>query len=352
MLLLLVIAIVIILGYQLHFVLTYKHVGGDYAVGQAFVMFTLAQVVAAGMLIYFIIVCYKSSFQWLSPRQGTRALILTTFCMAMLLTLFFSFYFAIEWHGEKLPYFLKGIANSGGYFWIALCILIPFYFLRPASPPAQWVQNLIRFDMVICFIYTLGLGYGFLNKNGFLSSFKPNQKSEYVDSFQLKLLDDIKNYPSDKNIYGLMSPSNFMRPEVVREAALNKIKSRPNWENEILILLSDEDLYQYSYEFLSGNEVDHPELFKDAFSQSIKFLEKDAVDRIKNEMELNESSLDFMNIEAMLRSINTQFKDQAADFHPHIDQMLHSILTNIPKEQKKVKMNAVRAIEKWLRKNK
>ena len=336
------------------YIFTFDPAGGDKAVGQAWSLIFSGAIFAVSAVLLFFLLARQGSFYWLGQSVGLRTILTILFCCTFITTVFFAGVFSVEWHGPNTPYpvLLHLFARSGAYLWIGILVLVPFYFLimspQHISKPMGY---LLKADVVLCGIFCLLLFYGWARENYLRAATQVRERQAVYDEYHLKNLQEISEMGPDQDIYGLLSHSYILRPEDIREAALQKIYQRPDWENEVLAVLEDRDQYIESYYYLSGNRLDHPGLFKEPLRQSIRYLAEDSGLFLRETNNIQDWSLDHLNIAPMLQAIDHHFQGEASFFVPEVKNLYESIVKNTPEQDKKVKVSASRAIQSWLRDN-
>ncbi|HMW39021.1 MAG: hypothetical protein K1X68_07320 [Saprospiraceae bacterium] len=343
----------LLMAFNSYNIFTFTPMGGDRAVGQAWLLFILGMMVSLAVIVLFIAMSFKGCFNWIYPQAGSRLLIIIFACITLLLTIFFTGIFSTEWYAESgYPEVLKIFSRTGVHLWLSIAVMIPFYFLIKAPDnPAIWVKGMLRIDFGICMLFSVLLAVGWLRDQHLISIGRAQENKAIEDKYHLKNLEEIRNYQRDKNIQGLLSFSFVLRPKDIHDSAMLKIKERPEWENEILAVLEDRQNYIDAYYYLSGNPLDHPEKFTDAFRQSIISLTVDVTEFLKETNNYQTWSLDHLNIGLMLESIEFHFKTHKQEFRPFIIGLRDAIITNTPTDYKKVKFSALNLIDQWLRKN-
>lgn len=340
-----------LLSFYSYTIYTHSPVSGDTAVGQTWSLIYLALAFAGAVITMFAMMFIKSRFSWISEQLSLRVLLVFLFSVFFLVTVFFAGMFSIEWYSDSsYPYFLRLIAKSGGYFWISLVCFVPLYYLIKGSiPPPGWIQKLFYFDFAFCSIFCISLLFGWMKERKAFEMNKAFESQSTEDEYHQKIIDEISNYRLDQNITGLMSHSFVYRSEDLHKLAVQKIKERPDWENEILEVLKNRKSFTESYYFLSGNSLEHPELFKQALHQSIGYLIVDVGEYLRTSNNIQEWILDHFHIDLMLQSIDFHFRENKSEFIPAIKQLEEVINLNLPKDSKIVKLNALKSIEKWIR---
>ncbi|MBK9109504.1 MAG: hypothetical protein IPM92_14305 [Saprospiraceae bacterium] len=108
----------------------YKHIGGDRAVGQAWMMIILGVLFVITTLLLFWMMSRKGYFSWLNEHLSFPNIFTILFCISYIVSVFFSSTFKIEWHSDGgYPLLLRYLSQAHIYLWIPLCVMIPFFFL-------------------------------------------------------------------------------------------------------------------------------------------------------------------------------------------------------------------------------
>jgi hypothetical protein len=141
-----------------------------------------------------------------------------------------------------------------------------------------------------------------------------------VDPTQVEA--DIKStIESQSSISDLLEYTQY-EDERYRTAAWAKIKSDPNWENELIKLLEHDDEYghhyfKFVYIFLDKNKVEHPDRFIAPINTSIATITAE-VQRVLEKSFLYSPDLSVLNIDIMCRVLDEQFKDSSNVFRPNM----------------------------------
>jgi hypothetical protein len=164
-------------------------------------------------------------------------------------------------------------------------------------------------------------------------------------------MNEIEGLDSTQSILGILSLTGRFHEAEVREAAVSKIKSRPDWESELIGILVSEYNYHYAYDFLDGNNVDNPALFTEPVRLSILQMAADIRTAIPNSDNLQEWSFDHFGIERLLRVLDGQLAGKGMDFYPAILEVRKALDTAPPERFKGVKYTVTPILDKWLKDN-
>lgn len=334
----------------------FKPAGGDRAVGQAWFLFFLALAFSLATIGLFILMSRKSLFSWFTAGGNFKTLGLIVFCISFIVAVFFSGMFKIEWYeGSGFPYVLRWLSLAYAYLWIPLCVLVPFYLIIRQGPESAmqipWIRIPLYFGMAISILYSVLTLYGWTVDGLKRQAAIQQENKATVDKYHQQALDEIRDYPSDNPIQGLLSHSYIARPEDIHKAALSKIQERPDWEQQILDVLKNRESYLEAYYYLCGNPIHQPALFKAPLQQSIVSLAVDVGEDLKETSNFQDWILDHYHIPLMLQSIDLHYPGEASDFRKQVERLQEAIRNNTPPEAKKIRFTASLALDDWVKKH-
>jgi hypothetical protein len=323
-----------------------------YGLGLAFwgLAFTVTSLVLTIMLLV------KGNFQWVASDGAARVGMVLLCWFFVMLTTFFCAVFKWEWHNQDntYPEFLHWLAIGHGQIWIPL-----FWFITAFLSLNQGIKTEIPFQkisfysgMLVGGIYTFGLVVGYLRDSANSYAIESANRVQQEDRWHKEILESIEAHQPTDPIVGLLTQTAQVRPADTREAALRKVKMHPNWESEILDLLSNKNAYREVYYFLDGNAVTKPDQFARPLNESILWLAATIKSEIKDSNNLQSWSFDMYQIEHLLRAIDQQFLNQGVDFVPNILRLQQALNTTPPERFKGVRFNITGVVDAWLKKQK
>lgn len=313
-----------------------KSPGGDAGVGHAFAtyFFFLGFIISMGIIT--IAVGVKGGFSWLGnnsimrffivfacfllvmygvlmledPGIGLNRSIRHTLTVLLLLLL-------LTWGAVHLYDGFRAALPQPATKWLTVMIFI----VGMAPTMSQFVQYQIRLAQI-------------RSKRGELSSFEQG------------IVARIDSTDAQKGISDLLVHTAEGRHPVIREKAIAKVKSRPDWQEEMVRLLNGGDAPNVFY-FLSGNAVDSMELFPEAINKGILTQAEIVRDRIRNCSHRDHMYKDlfFFEINDLLKSLKP-FQQAGYDFTPSLQTLKDAF--NEPCEFDKPKFVAVKMIDKTL----
>jgi len=296
----------------------------------------------------------KGNLHWLAGSSEARTGISLIAWLGMALTAFFCAVFTWEWHtdGDTYPEFLHWLAIHRAQIWIPLFWLGACFFSLNSQLAQNLSPNVLRglfyTGLLFSSIYSVGLVTGYLRDSAQTATRVMAEEQQRDEIWHQKVLDEIAAHKPTDSIYGLLSQTSQVRPTDTREAAVNKVKSHPDWEADLLALLSNKQSYQQVYYFLDGNPVMHPQQFEAPLNQSILWLAERIKADISDSNNLQQWSFDMYGIDNLLRAIDMQFPGKSSTFYPGVVRLKQALDTPRPDQFKDVRFTATGAVDAWL----
>lgn len=330
--------------------------GGDNSMGYGLALVFLSLGFAISSLILTIIIRSKGGFDWVSPESGTRTGLVGLAWLGVALTIFFCALFKQEWHKEGLyPPFLHWIAMGYGQLWIPLLWLIAcFLSLNPdwlSTLPLQAFKIPFWVGWSITTLYSGGLLVGYVRESVQRAQARVARQLGDEKRWHQIRLDEVAAHKPGDPVINLLGYSSRSQDEDVRQAALVKIKAHPNWEADLLDLLTHKRGDKEVYYFLDGNLVDHPKLFVEPLKQSIVRLSTSIKADIEDSNNLQSWSFDMYGIDQLLRAIDDQFPGQGNDFYPDVILLQQALITSPPERFKGIHFATTDVVNEWLAKH-
>ena len=317
---------------------------GDAGVGYAWaILFAITGfVIVTG--ISTIIAAKNGGFQWVAYQGSGRSFILFgAFAVAM----WGAILFCMGSGFGDFPKFLAPLIKALPVLSLISIIASVFVLINHSeklSTNHYW-RLPIYIAIVIGIIATLISLVARVNQNIQNYQYYKQSKNQ-INENELLHIDTINVYT---NFGSLLGSTDRYRDPQIRAKALEKIKSHPDWENELLKYLNS-GWFPDVFTFLASNDVLHKDLFANAIiggidlqSQSIK----KSISSYNYEYELYPEKYSW-EIERILRTIE-KFKDSGVDYKPAVIRLRAAF--NEPTPFDKPDMNAVKLLDKWLKKN-
>ncbi|MCL6260083.1 hypothetical protein M3O96_13360 [Aquiflexum sp. TKW24L] len=328
------------------------NLGGDSAMGYALGLAFLGFGFALSSIGLFVGLASVGVFGNFVQDPFWRNLLAVILCIAFGITVFFSA--ALKWDNiTEAVSFSPWLANMNSLIWFPLLIFIPSFLVLFLGKEPSFAPVRIFFSIGFLFslVFTIGmlvdwLVYQSKQQKEMISQIQTRDKEQY-DTFMREIAD----LDSTQSILGILPLTGRYHEAEIREAAVAKIKSRPDWESELIGILVSEFNYQYAYDFLDGNSVDHPALFTEPVRLSILQMAADIRMAIPNADNLQDWTFDHFGIERLLRVVDGQLAGQGMDFYPAILEVRKALDTSPPEQYKGVKYSVTPVLDKWLKDN-
>lgn len=351
--------------------------GGDYGVGYAFAWFiyTGGFMISTGLLAWNMNL--HRCFDWMS----------TSFLRHRHWLVFLgwiSFTVAIIWSLEsrtgknmnEFPTFMHLFTRSRVYIWLPLLLLIPGLYFLNAPRIDGFAPSWARIIMITGFSVSLLVGAGIfwtfgkfwigrrLDMVQWNIANKMERLSDYQSAYKAAF-EKIKTY-DEPTIAGLLKYAVPENDRKLKDAATAKLKSFNNWEQDLIGILTIEDLENiyvfnddtyYVYAFMIGNKVEHPELFLKPIQYSLKVLTNRVTTCIEDPYCFE---LGRIGVEVVGPALEAQFKDRAIDFRPYMLKLQEALALQAPERMNKQRLKSFNrtlkeyrlVVKNWLESNK
>lgn len=333
------------------------NLNGNNSMGYGLMLFFLAIGFAISSLILTVLIRSKGGFDWVSSETGIRTTLVFMACLLVALTTFFCLIFKWEWHDNTMyPQFLHWLAVGYGQLWIPLMWLVAcFLSINPnwqSSVPLQALKIPFWVGLSVSVLFSGGLLVGYVRDSARSAETEMATRIDDEKRWHQQHLDQIAAHKAEDSILGLLAFSTPYQADDVRQAALDKIKAHPDWEAQLLELLTNKYYYREVYSFLGSNPVAHPEAFIQPLNQSIVQLSTDIKTYIKEGDNLQDWSFDSYGITYLLRAISGQFGGQIVTFYPNVIKLKQALNTPPSERDKGIRFPETAQVERWLAEHK
>ncbi len=326
--------------------------GGDRGVGHAFMLILCG----GGVLLFSGLLAWNLAanhrLDWLTPNNWLLFFGWLAFALAILS----SAAFKTEWHPGEFPEFLRWLALSRAHLWLSVLLLVPVFWLFNFQNSAGLVPNFVQIPMkiglIISVLMGLGLVFGLFRASAQQSSARIDYENERTDKIHSEHLQFIAEQKPEDPILNILALTGRFHDNNVRDAAIAKVKSHPDWEAELIRLLNETEWQSEVYQFIDGNQVDHPELFVEPIKTSLRRTAAEIKKRIKGANDLQDWHFEHFSVERCLRAIDEQFSQvPGADFRAEVRDLRAALDTSKPERFEKVKFNLAPVLDTWLKKH-
>ena len=330
--------------------------GGDRGVGYAFAMILYGGALAlfSGLLAWYA--GKNGLFNWAPLAPHNRNLLIFIGWLVFFFGVAFSAMFRSEWHPGELPQWLKWLADAYASVWLPLLVLLPLAVLinseKQAAAPELWVKIPFLIGMGICTLIGVALLFGWFRASARQNAAHIEYQQQREQSQHQHHLDKIAAHQPTDPLVEILALTGRYHDADVRNAAIAKLKSHPDWEAELIRLLNETEWQSQVYQFIDGNEVPHPELFVEPINLSIRRCAEEIRRRITGANDLQDWHFEHFSIDRVLRAIDEQFsKVPGADFRPAVRELRAALDTPKPERFNKVQFTTTREVDDWLKKN-
>lgn len=313
-----------------------KSPGGDAGIGHAFATYAFLQAFVICMGIVTILVGVKGGFSWLGGNSIMRFfIVLACFLLTMYGLLIF------ENPGIGLS---RNVRHTGSFLLILLLL----------TWGAAHLNNSLHAALPVSATKWLTIGVFALGMAPIVSQFalrqinfvKARSTKGELDGFEKRIADRIDSSDAQKSIVSLLVHTAEGRHPIIREKAIAKIKSRPDWQEELARLLRTGDGPEV-FNFLSSNAVEKTDIFPEAINEGILTqaeMIRTSIRNCSHREDLRKSSF-FFETNDLLKSLKP-FQRAGYNFTPSLQALKDAF--NEPCDFDKPAFDAVKMIDKAL----
>ena len=299
---------------------------------------------------------HTNRFDWVSSPGIQRNGILLIGWLAFGAATVASALFKIEWHQGEFPQFLRWLSQAHAALWLPFLMLVPAFILLNFERQAGYAPGYIKTPMMTGFMLSILMGLGLLF--GYIRAKKQQQAAniEYEKSRDDQQHENHMTWIAEQKptdpIVNILSLTGRYHDSDVRDSAVAKVLSHPDWEAQLIYLLSETEFDTEAYQFIDGNQVEHPELFVEPINVSIRRIAGEIKNRIKDANDLQDRHFDHFGLDRLFRAIDEQFTLPGANFAPAVKELQKALNTPRPEQFKDVEFNVTPIVDDWLEKHK
>lgn len=333
--------IFVVMVYELH--LKPAPRGGDAAVGYAWAIIFFNLAFFACVAIATVAIAWRGGFQWVSAN-GSMRFALVAFGM---LAVCFAAGLGSFGPGEA-PKFLKPVALPLTLA-LPLAVIITGFLLAndplPGGVPsetARWLTKLMFWPgAAITGVFAGALLFQKARNISAAVTYDRNR----LDSFEQGILTQIDTCDIGKDMVFLLVHTDANRKPAIRERALAKIKTRPDWQEELVRRL-DSGWAAEPFTFLASNEVEDKTLFPEPIRKGI--LHQAEIIR-KSIQESRHFYADhyIWEVRRLLRAVE-KFEGMGVDYLPAVRELRAAFVVHSKPEDPKY--DCIQILDKWMEK--
>lgn len=321
--------------------------GGDYGVGYAFALLFAYTAVAIGISIATAIVLWKGGFDWVTEKTTWRTSLVISGLIALLI---FSFFAAMN-NGGGAPWIMR-ILGKHTIVWALPPLLLAGFVLVNASlqnivPAAVWqwaLKGVVLISAVSC---VLMVGEWLVNIPIEAAQHAEMRNADDARRQQEFLAQIEQNNPKTEMVLILVFTTKY-HDKAVREAALAKIKSNPEWQQYLVSRLQTPWASEV-FPFLADNDVEDRRLFAEPIKSGILMM----AEKFEDSMESTHTFYDgqfYSETQAILQTI-AKFQDLGVDYAPAIRKLRKTLDTPLKSYQQAANLKCIPVLDGWLKKN-
>lgn len=322
--------------------------GGDAGVGYAWgiIILNLAFVICMGIVA--LIIGWKGGFEWVAAAKSTRTLYTTISILAILIFAGLAGLFKGEsGHLAGPARFLLPMS----YLLIPILMIVISVILLNDNLISAVPLALYKWPSVFVAVVSL-VGLSSLLLAQIASTVKNKaavieNRINDEDENHVRILAEIDSCNVQTSIGSILVFTGDNQPEKIQNAAVTKIKTNPEWEQELLRYL-DTEWAPEVFQFLASNDVDHPSIFEAPIQKSVLIqagLFRERIRRCSHPSHFYASMFNW-DTERVIRTVD-KFQSKEIDFVPAMKELRASL--DEPSGYDKPKFSAATMLDKWIK---
>ncbi len=289
---------------------------GDAGVGYAWVLIMANFGFALCLGLAAAAIGSKGGFAWLGATGSGRFFAAAGgFILVVMGATFFTF-------GEGMPRtnpVVNGLLRILPALLPALALLSAGLLLHASWPegPPRWMRFLLGFQAAVGLAPILVL----VAANVIQTKNRIAEASAYEKKIHQDKLNEIDSTDLSKNMVFLFVLTDANQDPEIRQRALAKIKTRPDWQEEIARRLQN-DWAPEAFNFLASNPVDKPELFAEPVREGIRIqarLIRETIRQARSSYDLYDGQFNW-EVERVLRTVE-RFEGNGVDYKPAVAEL-------------------------------
>lgn len=320
---------------------------GDYVVGYFWSILILNAAFILSIVLTFCIIAAKGGFSWLGHSAVARFFIVGGALLCMLITIALAAFFKNE--PGPMPVFLRSLTAIIPIVLPLVLLVAGFILINQISiPPSTYKWPL----MIACLMAVLAM-IGFFGM--FISEQAANNKAirednaRFEDKNRKRILQDIDSCDVMKDMVFILVFTDANQSEEIRQKALAKIKSHPQWQQELATRLQS-DWAPEAFNFLASNKVDSPGLFilplKEGIIRQSKLI-RERIRRCSHPSHFYQGQF-VWEVERVLRTVEA-FKSKDEHYLTEVKQLRAAF--EEPSDFEKMVKPCTTLLDNWILKN-
>ena len=324
--------------------------GGDAGVGYAWALLLSTGGFFIAMILAGLCVGAVDGYDWVGAPGTKRFLWVAGGLVSALVTFALTSFFKNE--QGPVPGIIRALSTFTPY--IIPIVLIGAGFILVNTGIRQSVPSgLYKWPLVaVTILGFIGTGTAVISWMGF-SMKRQAEMMKAATAFSAgndqRILGEIDSCDVMKSIYPILIFSGDNQPESIRTRAVAKIKTNPNWQDELLRMLRENGTTEV-FQFLASNDVDDPSLFVEPIREGIFLQAEAARQRIR---EVWHSSNFYVGMfgwetEWILRTVE-KYERHGGDYLEAVKAFRAAL--DEPSDFEKTAFTAANVLDKWIKKS-
>ncbi len=312
--------------------------GGDSGVGYAWtaIVLSLAFILLIGVSM--LAIGWRGGFQWVARSSGSRVGMVLLGFLAIAITV------GVGGMGEGSGRVARVLA-----FAVPMAVLTTGFLLANdkleggvPAPTARWLALLV-FGASGIFAGGFAVVSMMPKLQGIFATSTHDRNK--LDSFEEGILANIDSCNISKDMVFLLVHTDANRKPMIRERALAKIKTRPDWQEELVRQL-DSGWTEDVFTFLASNEVENKSLFPEAVRLGVLRQAEIVRKTIRESREMYAGQYTW-EVDRVLRTVE-KYAGMGVDHLPAVPELRAAFDQSSPVT--KPEFQAAQLLDKWIKK--
>jgi hypothetical protein len=321
--------------------------GGDYVAGHAWGVMLSFLAFLGILLIVALLIAYRGGFDWLSSHTAARYLLLLFGLISSVVAAALAAILrnepdaaaiSIRWFSGFAPILIPVLLLMAG-------VVLTNDSLRNGLSP-------LAYKIPLHLSFWLGLVINLLFLRTLVVQSNANARAQieetlaFQDRNHQRMLQEIDSCDIMKNMVFILVMTDGNQDPEVRERAVAKVKTHPQWQQELIRILGTGYAAQ-AFNFLASNEVEDKSLFPEAIKNGI--LQQ--AGQFRESIRTSSHSSHFYperflwETERVLRTVE-RYADLGTDFTPAVKELRAAL--DEPSDVEKTPMKAEKVLDAWL----
>lgn len=318
--------------------------GGDYAVGYAWAVFILNLAFFACIALAAAAIGSRGGFQWAAAGSGAR------FWLVALGTVAVALASAMSTLGAgDAPAFLRPMARALT-FAIPLATIAAGFLLANdkleggvPAPMARWLTLSAFWPSAALAALLVGALMFQRMSNSFA---RLTYDRNRLDSFEEGILANIDSCDITKDLVFMLVHTDANRKPLIRERALAKIKTHPDWQGELIRRL-DSGWAAEPFTFLASNEVEDKTRFPEAVRLGVLQQAKSLGESLRGGQTFYPDHY-IWEVGRLLRTVE-KFEGMGVDYLPALRELRAAFNRSFDGEKRQY--DAAKLLDQWIKKH-